>query len=50
MAHFAIPRYVRFMDELPKNASDRVEKFKLREQAITPDTWDRDAHGYKVKR
>ncbi len=50
MAHFAIPRYVRFMDALPKNASERVEKYKLREQGLTPETWDRDAHGYKVKR
>jgi crotonobetaine/carnitine-CoA ligase len=50
MAHFAMPRYVRFMDALPKNASDRVEKFKLREEAVTPDTWDREDAGYKVQR
>ena len=50
MAHFAVPRYVRFMDELPKNASERVEKFKLREDGVTPDTWDREVVGYKVAR
>jgi crotonobetaine/carnitine-CoA ligase len=50
MAHFAVPRYVRFMDALPKNASERVEKFKLREDGITGETWDREAHGYKVRR
>ncbi len=50
MAHFAIPRYVRFIDALPKNASERVEKFKLREEGVTGTTWDREAHGYKVRR
>jgi crotonobetaine/carnitine-CoA ligase len=50
MAHFAIPRYVRFVDALPKNASERVEKFKLREEAVTGTTWDREAHGYTVRR
>jgi crotonobetaine/carnitine-CoA ligase len=50
MAHFAVPRYVRFADELPKNHAERVQKYKLRELGVTPDTWDREAHGYKVKR
>jgi crotonobetaine/carnitine-CoA ligase len=50
MAHFAVPRYVRFMDALPKNASERVEKYKLREDGVTPDTWDREVVGYKVAR
>jgi carnitine-CoA ligase len=50
MAHFAVPRYVRFLDELPKTPSQRVQKFKLREQGVTDDTWDREAHGYEVRR
>jgi len=50
MASFAIPRYVRFMAALPKNHAERVQKFELREQAVTAETWDRDAHGYKVQR
>jgi crotonobetaine/carnitine-CoA ligase len=50
MAHFAVPRYVRFLDELPKNASERVEKFKLREEGVTADTWDRELVGYTVRR
>ena len=37
MAHFAIPRYVRFIDALPKNAAERIEKFELREEAVTRD-------------
>jgi crotonobetaine/carnitine-CoA ligase len=50
MAHFAVPRYVRFMDSLPKNHAERVQKFELRGDGITADTWDREAHGYKVAR
>ncbi len=50
MAHFAVPRFVRWMDDLPKTPSQRVEKYKLRGEGVTADTWDRDANGYKVKR
>lgn len=41
LARFAVPRYVRTMTELPKNSSQRIQKFKLREAGITEDTWDR---------
>ena len=40
----------RFMDALPKNHAERVQKFELREEGVTADTWDREAHGYKVRR
>ncbi|MEQ8716877.1 MAG: AMP-binding protein [Acidimicrobiales bacterium] len=50
MAHFAVPRFIRWMDGLPKNASERVQKFRLREDGVTDDTWDREAHGYVVER
>ena len=49
MAHFAVPRFVRFADALPKNPSQRIEKFKLRELGLTG-AWDRDEHGYVVQR
>jgi crotonobetaine/carnitine-CoA ligase len=41
LADFAVPRYVRACAELPKTPSERVQKFKLREQGVTPDTLDR---------
>jgi crotonobetaine/carnitine-CoA ligase len=50
MAYFMVPRYIRFVDSLPKTPSYRVEKYKLREEGITPDTWDREKAGYKLKR
>ena len=50
MAHFAVPRYVRFVDALPKTPSQRIQKYKLREEGITSDTWDRVVAGYEVTR
>ena len=47
---FAVPRYVRFAAALPKNTSERIEKYKLREEGVTADTWDRDKVGYEVRR
>jgi crotonobetaine/carnitine-CoA ligase len=50
MPYFAVPRYVEFMDRLPKTPTDRVQKNLLREAGITENTWDREKVGYKVKR
>lgn len=50
LPRFAVPRYVRFVDELPKTPSQRVEKYKLRNEGITADVWDRVAAGYEVAR
>lgn len=38
---FAIPRYVRFADSLPKTPSEKVQKAVLREQGVTAGTADR---------
>lgn len=42
LPRFALPRFIRFVDKLPRNASQRVLKIELRERGITDDTWDRD--------
>src|SRR5579884_3404573 len=34
IAHFKIPRYVRFVDCYPMTVTGKVQKFKMREQAI----------------
>jgi crotonobetaine/carnitine-CoA ligase len=47
---FAVPRYVRIVDALPKTPSHRIQKFKLRAEGITPDTVDREALGIRVPR
>jgi carnitine-CoA ligase len=48
MAHYAIPRYVEFVDQLPKTGTERTQYAALKERGITPETWDRDQAGYKV--
>ncbi|WP_165937636.1 AMP-binding protein [Antarcticimicrobium sediminis] len=40
MADFMLPRYVRFVPVLPKTATARVEKHKLKSEGVTADTWD----------
>jgi len=50
LPHFAVPRYVRFVPELPKNHAQRTQKPELRAEGVTPDTWDREDHGYVVTR
>jgi carnitine-CoA ligase len=42
MPRYAVPRYVEFLDALPKNAVGRVQKHLLRDRPIGPETWDRD--------
>jgi crotonobetaine/carnitine-CoA ligase len=50
LPHFAVPRYVHFVDELPKNPQQRIQKFVLREQGLPADAWDRESVGYVVAR
>ncbi len=51
MPYFMIPRYIRFVDELPKTPTERVQKNKLREEGnngVTADTFDAEKAGVKV--
>ncbi|MGV0684611.1 AMP-binding protein [Mycolicibacterium thermoresistibile] len=48
--YFMVPRYVEFVTELPHTPTGRVQKFKLRERGVTPDTWDREAAGLVLER
>jgi crotonobetaine/carnitine-CoA ligase len=50
MAYFAIPRYIEFVEELPKTPTNRIEKYRLRELGITENTWDREKAGIKISR
>jgi crotonobetaine/carnitine-CoA ligase len=50
LAYFAMPRYVDIRAELPKTPTHRVEKYRLRQQGITPGTWDRERAGYQLSR
>ena len=50
MPYFMVPRYIRFVQALPKTPTERVQKVKLREEGITADTFDREAAGITIKR
>jgi crotonobetaine/carnitine-CoA ligase len=50
MAYFMIPRYVRIVEAFPKTGTERTMKYQLKADGVTPDTWDREAAGYAVKR
>jgi crotonobetaine/carnitine-CoA ligase len=50
MAYFMIPRYVEFRESLPKNPSQRIEKYKLRADGINQNTWDREKAGLTLRR
>ena len=40
MAHYAVPRYVFFLEEIPKTATERVQYGVLRERGLPHDAWD----------
>lgn len=42
---YAIPRYIRIVAEFPKTPTQRIQKFKLRDEGVTADTIDREALG-----
>lgn len=48
MPYFAVPRYIEFRVELPKNPVGRVLKYQLRDEGATPTTWDREASGVQL--
>jgi crotonobetaine/carnitine-CoA ligase len=46
--YYAVPRYIEFRDELPKNPQGRVLKYQLRAEGKTPATWDIESSVIKV--
>jgi carnitine-CoA ligase len=48
--YFAIPRYIEFRDDLPRNPVGRVLKYQLRDEGVTDATWDREAAGVTFQR
>ena len=42
LAKFAIPKYIRIMNEFPKTQTGKIQKNKLRDEGVTLDTWQND--------
>ncbi len=49
LPHFMVPRYIRIMDDLPRTGTQKIIKAQLRDEGVTADAWDREAHGIKIK-
>ncbi len=50
MAYFMIPRFIDFVEKLPKSEVHRIMKRFLKERGISETTYDREKAGYIVKR
>ena len=50
LPYFALPRYIEFRDDLPRSPVGRVLKRELREEGVTPNTWDAEAEGVDYER
>jgi len=50
MSFFMMPRYLEFVDKLPKTPTEKIQKVELVEQGLSPNVWDREAVGYKIGR
>ncbi|MDO9603822.1 AMP-binding protein [Hydrogenophaga sp.] len=48
--YYAVPRYIEFREELPVNPQGRVLKYQLRDEGVTPATWDIEKSSIKVQR
>ena len=49
VAHFMLPRYVRQVTTFPMTPTEKILKTVLRDEGVTPDTWDRDTAGIVIK-
>ncbi|MGI9295281.1 MAG: AMP-binding protein, partial [Pseudomonadales bacterium] len=50
LPYFAVPRYIEFRSELPKNPLGKIEKFRLRDDGCTAATWDREKSGLTIEK
>jgi crotonobetaine/carnitine-CoA ligase len=52
MAYFMVPRYVEFVETIPKTPSEKIEKYKLKQWAEQNRVklWDREKHGITISR
>lgn len=44
-----MPRYIRFIDELPRTPTQRVMKQSLRDAGVTVDTFDREKVDIRIR-
>lgn len=50
LPYYAVPRFLRALQALPKTENGKIQKYQLRAEGRTPDTWDLATTGHVVKR
>lgn len=52
MNYYMVPRFVEFIEELPKTATEKIEKYKLKQDALARRStlWDRERAGIEIRR
>jgi crotonobetaine/carnitine-CoA ligase len=50
LAYYAVPRFVDFVDALPKTGTQKIQKNVLKQRGRTETMWDREAAGIVVSR
>lgn len=48
--YYFVPQYLEFVETLPYTPTNKVQKFKLREQGVTENTWKLKESDFKVER
>ncbi|MFK8018383.1 MAG: AMP-binding protein [Pseudomonadales bacterium] len=48
--YYFVPRYLSFVDELPYTPTNKVQKYKLRDQGVDASTWDLKQSGFQVRK
>jgi crotonobetaine/carnitine-CoA ligase len=41
LPHFAVPRYIDVLEDLPRTENGKIQKYRLRERGVTAATWER---------
>jgi len=41
LPHFAVPRYIDVLEDLPRTENGKIQKYRLREHGVTAATWER---------
>lgn len=50
LAHFQVPRFIDFVEKLPKSEVHRIMKRFLKDTGVTNTTYDREKAGYELKK
>ena len=50
MPYFMIPRFLEIVESFPRTPTSKIEKYKIRNAGPGPNTWDRDANGWRLTR